>query len=195
MPSFFLRWNAISTRTEGWEGFQAGYNYQAARVVYGVEADLTWTGQRDSFNFTGTSTPVQFEDFNYQETTAAKLQYMGTVRGRIGYAFGEFLPYITGGLAWGRMAMDLNWTLKQLFCQNCVASFSGSESHTLFGWNSRRRLRICVRATLVSQSRISLYRSRQENIFRRHTRWWLFRAARSYCQARHQFPPLICRVG
>jgi len=118
----------------GLGGIQAGYNYQAARVVYGVEADLTWTGQRDSFNFAGASTPVQFEDFDYQETTAAKLRYMGTVRGRIGYAFGEFLPYITGGLAWGRMAMDLNWALKQRFCQICVASFSGSESHTLFGW-------------------------------------------------------------
>ncbi len=27
--------------------------------------------------------------------------YVGTVRGRIGYAFGTWLPYVTGGLAWG----------------------------------------------------------------------------------------------
>jgi len=114
-------------------GIQAGYNFQAARVVYGVETDLTWTGQRDSFDFSGSKT-VSFEDFNYQETTAAKLRYMGTVRGRIGYAFGGLLPYVTGGLAWGRLAVDLNSTLTERFCPPCVASFAGSEAHTLFGW-------------------------------------------------------------
>ena len=37
----------------GLGGFQAGYNYQIDRVVYGLEADLSWTGQRDSFSFSG----------------------------------------------------------------------------------------------------------------------------------------------
>jgi opacity protein-like surface antigen len=124
----------------GLGGFQAGYNFQAARVVYGLEADLSWTGQHDSFGFNGLRTNLNGEDFFYQETTAAKLRYMGTVRGRIGYAFGEFLPYLTGGLAWGRMAMDLNWTAVQKpgSCPACsniaVASFSGSDAHTLVGW-------------------------------------------------------------
>ena len=27
--------------------------------------------------------------------------YIGTVRGRIGYAFGTVMPYVTGGFAWG----------------------------------------------------------------------------------------------
>jgi outer membrane immunogenic protein len=117
----------------GLGGIQAGYNFQAGRVVYGLETDLTWTGQRDSFDFSGQKN-ILGEEFNYQETTAAKLQYLGTVRGRIGYASGEFLPYFTGGLAWGRMGMDLNWTLTQPSCVSCVASFYGSEAHTLFGW-------------------------------------------------------------
>src|SRR5262249_39148182 len=37
----------------GLGGVQAGYNFQSARVVYGIEADITWTGQRDTFNFSG----------------------------------------------------------------------------------------------------------------------------------------------
>jgi outer membrane immunogenic protein len=122
----------------GLGGFQAGYNYQVDRVVYGLEADLTWTGQRDTFNFSVQHLALNFEDFDYRETLTAKLHYMGTVRGRIGYAFGEFLPYVTGGLAWGRMKMDLSWAAAQRGNPGApvfaTASFSGSEAHTLVGW-------------------------------------------------------------
>lgn len=124
----------------GLGGIQIGYNFQAARVVYGLEADLSWTGQRDTFNFSGNRESLNTEDFIYQETLAAKLQYMGTVRGRLGYAIDAFLPYVTGGFAWGRMQMDLNWTAAQKasFCPACaifaLSSFSGSQTETLFGW-------------------------------------------------------------
>lgn len=113
-------------------GFQAGYNFQSGRVVYGVEADVSWTGQRDTFNFSGRRNSFLSEDYVYQETLHAKLQYMGTVRGRWGYTFDQFLPYVTGGFAWGRMNTDLNWTLTQLF--GPTVTFAGSQSHTLFGW-------------------------------------------------------------
>jgi outer membrane immunogenic protein len=122
----------------GLGGFQAGYNYQVDRIVYGLEADLSWTGQRDTSNFGVQHLTLNFEDFDYRETLAAKLQYMGTVRGRIGYAFDQFLPYVTGGFAWGRMKMDLSWAAAQrgnpgapVFAS---ASFSSSEAHTLTGW-------------------------------------------------------------
>jgi outer membrane immunogenic protein len=113
-------------------GIQAGYNFQSGRVVYGVEADVSWTGQRNTFNFSGRRSLFLGEDYVYQETLRAELQYMGTVRGRWGYTFGQFLPYVTGGFAWGRMNADLNWTLTQLF--GPTATFAGSQSHTLFGW-------------------------------------------------------------
>ncbi len=32
---------------------------------------------------------------------------MGTLRGRLGYAFGPFLPHVTGGLAYGRSKLDI----------------------------------------------------------------------------------------
>jgi len=113
-------------------GLQAGYNFQSGVVVYGVEADITWTGQNDSSNFSGTKF-VSSEDFNYQETLAAKLRYLGTARARIGYAFGDLLPYITGGFAYGGLKLNDNSILTQAFCPPCVAAFTGSESHVLFG--------------------------------------------------------------
>ena len=36
------------------------------------------------------------------------LDYIGTVRGRIGYAFGRWMPYVTGGLAWGHTRALIN---------------------------------------------------------------------------------------
>ena len=119
----------------GLGGFQAGYNFQADRAVYGIETDFTWTGQSDSIVLSGDTRPRNFntEDFSYNETTSARLKYMGTVRGRLGYAVGQFLPYVTGGLAWGRISMDTNWLLHQ-FNQVTNLPFSGSESHTHIGW-------------------------------------------------------------
>jgi outer membrane immunogenic protein len=112
-------------------GLQAGYNFQTARVVYGIEADISWTGQRDTFNFSG-QTFFSSEDYAYDESLRAKLKYFGTLRGRWGYAFDQFLPYVTGGFAWGRMEVDLDWSLTQLY--GPTATFSGSQSRTLLGW-------------------------------------------------------------
>ena len=119
----------------GLAGVQTGYNFQAGRVVYGAEADITWTGQRDSIVLSGDTRPAFFntEDFSYNETTSAKLKYMGTVRGRLGYTVGQFLPYVTGGFAWGRMSMDTNWLLHQ-FNQVANLQFAASETHTHIGW-------------------------------------------------------------
>jgi high affinity Mn2+ porin len=77
-------------------GFQLGYNRQLANgVVLGVEADSTFTGPLDA----PALAPASFN------TT---IDYVGTVRGRIGYAFGRFMPYATGGFAWGHTHIDIN---------------------------------------------------------------------------------------
>lgn len=118
-------------------GFQAGYNLQVARFIYGLEADLSWSGQRDTFNFDSHAL-VNGEDFRYQETLEAKLRYMGTVRGRIGYAFDAWLPYVTGGFAFGRVTSNLKWTASEAANANAppfaTLSFAGSQSEMLTGW-------------------------------------------------------------
>jgi outer membrane immunogenic protein len=76
-------------------GGNIGYNWQfAPNWVVGIEADIAWSGVNDSFSvssFNGIGTG----------TYSSKLDYLGTVRGRIGYAFDRALLYATGGFAYG----------------------------------------------------------------------------------------------
>jgi outer membrane immunogenic protein len=97
-------------------GVQIGYNWQVtpgAGFVWGVEADIQGIDldrdrRRTDFVFTpdvagtpdfvgvGVGNPGAF----FRED-AASLDWFGTVRGRLGYAFDRFLVYGTGGLAYG----------------------------------------------------------------------------------------------
>src|SRR5262249_26082372 len=80
-------------------GYQIGYNRLFANhVVLGVEADATFTSPLDQ-SALGRMPPVPFN------TT---LDYIGTVRGRVGYAFGMWMPYLTGGFAWGHTHVNIN---------------------------------------------------------------------------------------
>ena len=75
-------------------GGQLGYNWQLGSVVFGVETDADWT------NLTGSGIGgVCLADGGGQCQT--KQSWFGTTRGRLGYAFGRWLPYITGGAAYG----------------------------------------------------------------------------------------------
>ena len=77
-------------------GYQAGYNKQLAnRVVLGIEADASFTSPVDP----AALTPAPFE---------STINYTGTLRGRVGYAFGRWMPYLTGGFAWGLTHVNIN---------------------------------------------------------------------------------------
>ena len=77
-------------------GYQAGYNLQLPnRLVLGIETDISFPSPVDRPKLTQAPFNTQFE-------------YFGTVRGRLGYAFGTVLPYVTGGAAYGRTQIDLN---------------------------------------------------------------------------------------
>ena len=103
-PNFFQQ------RADGFTGGgQIGYNYQLGGglpfigalgnggspggVVIGVEADASYTDLRRGNAFVGSIGGVS----QFNEDT----QFVGTVRGRLGYAFGNFLVYGTGGFAYG----------------------------------------------------------------------------------------------
>ncbi|MCP4618516.1 MAG: outer membrane beta-barrel protein [Bradyrhizobium sp.] len=80
-------------------GFQLGYNRQLANgVVLGIEADSTFTSPVDTPGRAAMG-PVPFH---------STIDYVGTVRGRIGYAFGRWMPYMTGGFAWGHTHINVN---------------------------------------------------------------------------------------
>lgn len=77
----------------GLVGGTVGYNVQMGQAVFGLEGDIDWSGIK------GTATNSNCA-VNACET---KNDWLGTVRGRVGYAFGRMLPYVTGGLAVGNV--------------------------------------------------------------------------------------------
>jgi high affinity Mn2+ porin len=82
-------------------GLQAGYNYMLPnRVVIGAEADVSFPAFPNlagiSVGGASTFTSPTIGAESYSETVLSS----GTVRGRIGYAPGNWLFYATGGFAW-----------------------------------------------------------------------------------------------
>ncbi|GJE55733.1 MULTISPECIES: outer membrane protein [Methylobacterium] len=96
-----------SNRTDGFVGGgQIGYNYQftpGSGFVIGVEADAQYADfGRDRNRFAtsiGTAPGAGVTVFNPNGLSG--LDYFGTVRGRLGYAFDRTLVYGTGGFAYG----------------------------------------------------------------------------------------------
>jgi high affinity Mn2+ porin len=75
-------------------GFQGRYDYMdASHHVFGVEGDILFPN-----NVSGkeTFTTAAGGSATYSET----VQFAGTLRGRLGYAAGNWLFYLTGGFAW-----------------------------------------------------------------------------------------------
>ena len=69
-------------------GGQAGVNFQVERAVFGLEADLAYSG-------------VDYRGF----TDTFRQKWLMSGRGRIGYSFDRFLPYVTAGLAYSTATM------------------------------------------------------------------------------------------
>jgi outer membrane immunogenic protein len=72
----------------GFVGGTLGYNWQIGQIVLGLEGDIDWSDIRGSSGICGFACQT-------------RNNWFGTTRGRIGYAFDRWMPYITGGLAFG----------------------------------------------------------------------------------------------
>lgn len=87
-------------------GAFAGFNYQFDEAVVGIEADYTRfdrTGRatNDIARIMTTSAGIS-ESVYLAGVSSTKLEDFGTIRARGGWAFGNFLPFVTAGLAIGR---------------------------------------------------------------------------------------------
>jgi opacity protein-like surface antigen len=85
--------------TGGLIGGTLGYNWQRGPWVFGVEGDYSWADVSGNSQTCGAASPSPHE-------CGTKLESLGTFRGRIGYAMGatgNWLPYVTGGLAVGEL--------------------------------------------------------------------------------------------
>ena len=92
---------AASVKPAGWlVGGTLGFNYQIGSFVLGVEGDYDWADIND--------TVVCAAPF----TCGTSSKYLATVRGRLGFAFDRWLPYVTGGAAFADI--NANGTLPAL---------------------------------------------------------------------------------
>ncbi len=102
---------AVSASPNGWlAGGTIGYNFQSGALMLGAEGDIAYAALKGSIDCPAGAAAC--------ETSTT---WIGTVRGRLGYAgFGNWLPYITGGAAFGDV--------------KAANSAFTSASSTQFGW-------------------------------------------------------------
>jgi outer membrane immunogenic protein len=98
----------------------AGYNFQSDEMVFGVEADYArgkmkgdqtgvGSGMTDPSDIGGGISRT--ESWYALTTSKFEIKDTGTLRGRVGYSYGSFMPYITAGLAWARASHENSATV------------------------------------------------------------------------------------
>lgn len=104
----------------GFFGGQIGWNWQAAGSpwVWGVEIDSAWADISDSAS--ATIGGVTF-------TGSSELDYFGTARLRVGYAWDRVLWYVTGGVAWAHNEISFGVSTPGI-----LAGISSDNTHV--GW-------------------------------------------------------------
>jgi len=108
-------------------GGQIGYNWQfSPNWVFGLESDIAYTDLRDT---TRVTTTALVGGASLNNTFASRLEYLGTVRGRVGYAFDRTLIYATGGLAYGEVENSVNF-----FGPAGQLQFTGANRETKTGY-------------------------------------------------------------
>ena len=77
-------------------GVTLGYNWQAGSFVFGIEGDYNLSDMK------GSATCAVGLTCQTENT------WFATFRGRVGYAFDRFMPYLTGGGAYGNIKTSIN---------------------------------------------------------------------------------------
>jgi outer membrane immunogenic protein len=142
----------------GQVGGTVGYNQQLGSMVFGVEGDIDWSGLNGNRTTVGCPTGCSTSD-----------SWLSTERGRIGYAFDRFLPYVTGGLAVGDIraaasgigsgsSVNAGWTLGAGFEYALPGNWSVKAEY-LYADLGRFN---CTGCSLTPPDNVSL----QQNIFR-----------------------------
>ncbi len=104
-------------------GLHAGYNHQfTSNVVIGAEADINFASIKGSVDpmhdAAGNPSPPG-------NSASAEMTWNGSVRLRAGYAIDRFLPYLTGGVAFGQYKYEPSY--------GATGPLPGSKTQT--GWD------------------------------------------------------------
>ncbi|ESX19612.1 hypothetical protein X767_23055 [Mesorhizobium sp. LSJC264A00] len=100
-------------------GIYAGYNYQLGNnLVLGIEGDINYAdvhGLSPLLSAAG----ISFPDQNFD----GKVDWTGSIRGRLGYSIDRFLPFVTAGGAFAHYDVG-----------NTVVGTEHALNDTLSGW-------------------------------------------------------------
>lgn len=115
-------------------GGQLGYNHQIGWLVLGAEADLQYLGARQQAAYATTVTDG-IGSATVTTGTRSSIDWLGTVRGRVGVAFDRVLVFATGGVAFGRSS-DRTTITSVGFDDDGTFSgaWFGQQSGTRAGW-------------------------------------------------------------
>ncbi|MDB5643654.1 MAG: hypothetical protein JWN07_2971 [Hyphomicrobiales bacterium] len=109
-------------------GVQVGYNVQFNQIVLGVEGDVSFSGIKANDHITFAVGPASsVTDLKH------RVDYFATARARVGYAIGDALPYVTGGLAYLHNKSSAT-AVNAGFGAPFDGTFSGSDTGSHFGW-------------------------------------------------------------
>jgi outer membrane immunogenic protein len=102
-------------------GGQVGYNWQSGRVVYGWEADFALSSIEEGVRVCNGFTCAH---------ASASLDWMATVRGRIGYLIDpRILAYATAGIGIASWSAEAGIS----GCPECGVRLDGTETDFIFG--------------------------------------------------------------
>jgi outer membrane immunogenic protein len=91
-------------------GATLGYNFQAGQIVWGIETDISYANLDSGLTGVG-----------YFGASTASIDWLWTLRGRVGIDINGWMPYVTGGLAMADAEMTVN-------------AGGNGKSETLTGW-------------------------------------------------------------
>ncbi len=135
-------------------GGQIGYNYQFSNnIVLGAEVDLDYADVRNTNTgnigkglalgglFGPTVNTTSYNPSNSSLSgnsnyTRIGMDWIGTARARLGYSLGNFMPYVTGGFAFGGLSGVINNvnTYAYYGCCSYTDFEHGSNSTVQPGW-------------------------------------------------------------
>jgi outer membrane immunogenic protein len=115
-------------------GIQAGYNYQISSWVLGAEADWSATDISGSYSALSTVDPNAVTGISVTNTNTS-LDWLATLRARVGVASDKWLFYGTGGLALGRVTSGFDSYITDR-STGFTFSYNGANSTTNVGWTA-----------------------------------------------------------
>lgn len=137
----------FSTTATGWlAGVTLGGNMQMDNIVVGVEGDYSVASAEGSHTD---------DDANF--TSTARLQSLGTLRGRLGFAAGNMLLYGTGGLAFGHVEGQLD----DVYNNGIITSKAGAD---YYGWTAGAGAEVAMSDTMSIKGEALYYDLGSENL-------------------------------